>query len=568
MTHRHGLRCAGLVVLLAVVGFAVVAYAPHPAHAGDAVCPGDCNGDGVVAINELITAVNIALGLAPLSACPAADPDGSGTVTVDDLIKAVNSALEGCPSATPTPVDLLRVTGACRQPGAGPRGLVPCDLGTLIAVWRCNMSATCLAMLEARTRLGDGPVENGGAFDVGVDAAAAARATLLLEAPLPGAKIYRTINIGPAAGRASFARITAGATNSLEAPIGPASEAAVRLLDEYGLQNFAVEGLPAIVEAVEAANVDTDYTGLDAEAAAQKALAVALDNQGVQQAILMYLFTPTPTITPTITSTATATATGPATHTVTASPNATATRTRTASATATRVPTESGSPTATATSSRTPSVTRTATRTVTASSTRTATATRTPTRTASATPTRTNTKTVTPTPSPTKTTTPYLIAQMVTNRGCIETGDNPIFMTGEVATVFFEVDGNTGGMPIDQAHVIITDLKNNIPVGSTEDDVPAFTILSFPSQVIAPTGTETFVLEASAPGTPGDQTQCSFSVVPAVPECTTACDCPTEQRCVEGVCMIAGNALYCCTSMTCPSGENCQFPDGGFNICP
>ena len=39
-------------------------------------CAGDCNGDGSVAINELILGVNIALGTSPLSACAAIDADG------------------------------------------------------------------------------------------------------------------------------------------------------------------------------------------------------------------------------------------------------------------------------------------------------------------------------------------------------------------------------------------------------------------------------------------------------------------------------------------------------------
>ena len=49
-----------------------------------AECPGDCSGDGVVTINDLITGVNIALGLEPISDCEAFDVNGDGEVTVDD----------------------------------------------------------------------------------------------------------------------------------------------------------------------------------------------------------------------------------------------------------------------------------------------------------------------------------------------------------------------------------------------------------------------------------------------------------------------------------------------------
>lgn len=59
-------------------------------------CAGDCGGDGTVDIGELITAVNIALGSAPVSSCAAADANGDGAVVVNELIGAVNVALNGC----------------------------------------------------------------------------------------------------------------------------------------------------------------------------------------------------------------------------------------------------------------------------------------------------------------------------------------------------------------------------------------------------------------------------------------------------------------------------------------
>jgi hypothetical protein len=59
-------------------------------------CVGDCDGDGSVAINELVTGVSIALGNQVLSACPAFDADGDGSVAINELITAVNNALAGC----------------------------------------------------------------------------------------------------------------------------------------------------------------------------------------------------------------------------------------------------------------------------------------------------------------------------------------------------------------------------------------------------------------------------------------------------------------------------------------
>jgi hypothetical protein len=63
---------------------------------GAAACAGDCNADGTVAVNELITGVNIVLGSQPLTSCSALDPDHTGTIGISALIAAVNRALAGC----------------------------------------------------------------------------------------------------------------------------------------------------------------------------------------------------------------------------------------------------------------------------------------------------------------------------------------------------------------------------------------------------------------------------------------------------------------------------------------
>jgi hypothetical protein len=76
-----------------------------------AICPGDCNGDGAVDIGELIRGVNVALGSAPASQCPAMDSNGSGSVSISELIAAVSVALAGCPVETPTPVPTATPTG-------------------------------------------------------------------------------------------------------------------------------------------------------------------------------------------------------------------------------------------------------------------------------------------------------------------------------------------------------------------------------------------------------------------------------------------------------------------------
>lgn len=62
----------------------------------EVVCASDCDGNGRVAIFELVRGVNILLGNSELSACPSADADGSETVKINDMILGVLSALNGC----------------------------------------------------------------------------------------------------------------------------------------------------------------------------------------------------------------------------------------------------------------------------------------------------------------------------------------------------------------------------------------------------------------------------------------------------------------------------------------
>ncbi len=59
-------------------------------------CVGDCNGDGVVTIDEIVIGVDIALGVTPISQCRGLDANGDGVVTVDELLQAVGHVLNGC----------------------------------------------------------------------------------------------------------------------------------------------------------------------------------------------------------------------------------------------------------------------------------------------------------------------------------------------------------------------------------------------------------------------------------------------------------------------------------------
>jgi len=74
------------VVILAITGTA------------HAQCVGDCNNDGQVTVDEIITGVVIGLGTGDVESCLAFDSNADGLVTVDEIVTAVNNALGGCPA--------------------------------------------------------------------------------------------------------------------------------------------------------------------------------------------------------------------------------------------------------------------------------------------------------------------------------------------------------------------------------------------------------------------------------------------------------------------------------------
>jgi hypothetical protein len=61
-------------------------------------CVGDCNGNGVVTVDEILKMVNIALESAPVLECTAGDADHNGQITVNEIIAAVDDALTQCPT--------------------------------------------------------------------------------------------------------------------------------------------------------------------------------------------------------------------------------------------------------------------------------------------------------------------------------------------------------------------------------------------------------------------------------------------------------------------------------------
>lgn len=58
---------------------------------------GDCDGGGSVTVDEVVRGMLMALTQMPSNECPAFDTTQDGLVTVDELVSAVRAAMEGCP---------------------------------------------------------------------------------------------------------------------------------------------------------------------------------------------------------------------------------------------------------------------------------------------------------------------------------------------------------------------------------------------------------------------------------------------------------------------------------------
>jgi hypothetical protein len=108
------MRIAASFVLLVL---ALLAPRLVPVVATPLPCPGDCQGDQRVTLEDLLVGINLALGVQPPSACINFDIDKSESVTVDEIVAAIDAALNGCPSATPpaTPTESPTQTATFSQ---------------------------------------------------------------------------------------------------------------------------------------------------------------------------------------------------------------------------------------------------------------------------------------------------------------------------------------------------------------------------------------------------------------------------------------------------------------------
>ncbi len=61
-------------------------------------CHGDCDSNGVVAVNEVIRQVNINLDTGTLASCLPSDSNLDGQVGVNEIVRSINHSLDGCPA--------------------------------------------------------------------------------------------------------------------------------------------------------------------------------------------------------------------------------------------------------------------------------------------------------------------------------------------------------------------------------------------------------------------------------------------------------------------------------------
>jgi hypothetical protein len=69
---------------------------PTPSPTPTPICVGDCGNDSTVTINDLVAMINVALDDASVSTCEAGDKNHNGVITVDEIVTAVDNALHGC----------------------------------------------------------------------------------------------------------------------------------------------------------------------------------------------------------------------------------------------------------------------------------------------------------------------------------------------------------------------------------------------------------------------------------------------------------------------------------------
>lgn len=182
-------------------------------------------------------------------------------------------ATEGTPATpqpTPTPA-AIGLEGDCARPG--PQGLIACDHGTRVAVYRCDDETRCLhdasAVLLAETTVA------AGIFRLPIVGAAEWSRRVVIAAEVPdgaGTAVYRTVI------EVRDGELGSSAAIAVSTPIriDPSAEGSTRAADVAGLDNVAEAALRDL-EMRTRADARADYSGLSSSRAAERAQEIAVD---------------------------------------------------------------------------------------------------------------------------------------------------------------------------------------------------------------------------------------------------------------------------------------------------
>jgi hypothetical protein len=208
-------------------------------------------------------------------------PTESPTVTPTQVDTPTES-----PTSTPSPTtgpDDLPVSGSCSQPY--PTGLAGCRPGTPVSAFRCN-NISCAE--ESLDLLGSGVTDAAGDFALVLDGRESRGARLLFEAEVEAlpllsrsarlespATLYRTLDFGPVSVGARLDGVR----------LGPASEAAVRLLEDAGPESYGEQAIRMVIAGADDAARAEDFATDNPAAAVETALDLARSHPPVEVAL-------------------------------------------------------------------------------------------------------------------------------------------------------------------------------------------------------------------------------------------------------------------------------------------
>lgn len=278
-----------------------------------AVGTGDCDGNGVVTIDELVKGVNIALGSLPIGDCVAADENGDGEVEINELVASVNNALNGI-TVSPTP----------SQPAGETPTVTTESTRTRTATATVAAEATATATSVPATATSTPTQTATSSHTPSITASATASPTVTAPSP--------TVSSSPT----PSASASATSTDSVTPGTPTASPT--------GSVPTATASPSHTPTATASASTTATRTGTPTQTGTRTATQTRTVTQSASPTLSR-----TATSTRTSSNTATQTRTATATRTITSTPTVTATASVTRTVTATRTPTPTGSATATVT---------------------------------------------------------------------------------------------------------------------------------------------------------------------------------------------------------------------------